>query len=207
MSWWRSASWSIQRSGGHPGGRRLAGCHQGQPEDAPANSKSPNWDPVSQKKVRDALIVLTTTLPDSKRMFGKKDAGRSGALFDWSCGGSGAAILKRTPPISTSRLPRTTAQPSTGSRSRMCRSTASGQSASTTPRATSSRTCTTPTRSTTSRRKKNADGSVAIQFGGCDGKIPNCLPIMNGWNYTVRLYRPRAEILNNTWNFEAQPAN
>jgi hypothetical protein len=32
---------------------------------------------------------------------------------------------------------------------------------------------------------KNADGSVAIQFGGCDGKIPNCLPIMQGWNVSV----------------------
>ena len=31
--------------------------------------------------------------------------------------------------------------------------------------------------------KKNADGSIAIQFGGCDGKIANCLPIMPGWNY------------------------
>ena len=54
--------------------------------------------------------------------------------------------------------------------------------------------------------KKNADGSVAIQFGGCDGKIPNCLPIMAGWNYTVRLYRPRPEILNGKWKFpEAKP--
>jgi hypothetical protein len=26
--------------------------------------------------------------------------------------------------------------------------------------------------------KKASDGSVGIQFGGCDGKIPNCLPIM-----------------------------
>ena len=34
-----------------------------------------------------------------------------------------------------------------------------------------------------------------MQFGGCDGKIPNCIPIVEGWNYTVRLYRPRAEIL------------
>jgi hypothetical protein len=24
--------------------------------------------------------------------------------------------------------------------------------------------------------RKSADGSVAAQFGGCDGKIPNCLP-------------------------------
>jgi hypothetical protein len=31
---------------------------------------------------------------------------------------------------------------------------------------------------------------------------------MPGWNYTVRLYRPRAEILNGTWKFpEAQAAS
>ena len=70
------------------------------------------------------------------------------------------------------------------------------------------RTPTTPIRSTTSPRKKNADGSITIQFGGCDGKIPNCLPIMKGWNYTVRLYRPRDEILNGKWKFpEPQPAS
>ena len=56
--------------------------------------------------------------------------------------------------------------------------------------------------------KKSDDGSVAVQFGGCDGKIPNCLPTVNGWNYMVRLYRPRPEILNGTWKFpEAQPVN
>ena len=46
--------------------------------------------------------------------------------------------------------------------------------------------------------KKADDGSIAIQFGGCDGKIANCLPIVPGWNYTVRLYRPRAAILDGT---------
>ncbi len=56
--------------------------------------------------------------------------------------------------------------------------------------------------------KKSADGSIAIQFGGCDGKIPNCLPIVKGWNYTVRLYRPRAEILNGRWTVPAaEPVN
>jgi hypothetical protein len=49
--------------------------------------------------------------------------------------------------------------------------------------------------------KKSDDGSIRLQFGGCDGKIPNCLPIMKGWNYIVRLYRPRAEILDATWKF------
>jgi hypothetical protein len=38
------------------------------------------------------------------------------------------------------------------------------------------------------------------------GTIPNCLPITPGWNYMVRLYRPRAEILNGSWHFpEAAP--
>ena len=56
--------------------------------------------------------------------------------------------------------------------------------------------------------KKAADGATTVQFGGCDGKVPNCLPIMKGWNYTVRLYRPRAEILSGKWKFpEAQPAS
>ena len=56
--------------------------------------------------------------------------------------------------------------------------------------------------------KKGADGSAAVQFGGCDGKVVNCLPTMPGWNYIVRLYRPRAEILNGAWKFpDAQPVN
>ena len=63
-----------------------------------------------------------------------------------------------------------------------------------------------PTRSTTSPQKKLTTEPVAAQFGACDGKIANCLPIMPGWNYVVRLYRPRAEVLNGTWKFpQAQP--
>ncbi|WP_129774748.1 DUF1254 domain-containing protein [Peristeroidobacter soli] len=54
--------------------------------------------------------------------------------------------------------------------------------------------------------KPDADGSVTIQFGGCDGKAPNCMPISPGWSYVVRMYRPRAEILNGTWTFpQARP--
>lgn len=48
---------------------------------------------------------------------------------------------------------------------------------------------------------KNRDGSIDVQFGGCDGKVPNCLPIMAGWNYTVRMYRPRPVIGNGAWTF------
>ena len=49
--------------------------------------------------------------------------------------------------------------------------------------------------------QKSGDGAVRIRFGGCDGKVENCLPTMPGWNYTVRLYRPHAEILNGSWKF------
>jgi para-nitrobenzyl esterase len=47
---------------------------------------------------------------------------------------------------------------------------------------------------------RNVDGSVTVQFGGCNRDIVNCLPIMPGWNYTVRLYRPRAEVLSGAWS-------
>jgi hypothetical protein len=56
--------------------------------------------------------------------------------------------------------------------------------------------------------KKAPDGSVTIQFGGCESKVPNCLPITQGWNYTVRLFLPRREILDGTWRFPtAQPVS
>jgi hypothetical protein len=48
----------------------------------------------------------------------------------------------------------------------------------------------------------NDDGSVTVHFGGDDDR-PNLLPIMDDWNYTVRLYRPRPEILDGTWTFPA----
>jgi hypothetical protein len=52
----------------------------------------------------------------------------------------------------------------------------------------------------------NADRSITVHFGGCGDDRPNCLPIMDGWNFLVRLYRPRAEILDGTWKFpEVEP--
>ena len=53
--------------------------------------------------------------------------------------------------------------------------------------------------------KPNSDGTTTIHFDG-DPEAPNYLRIMPGWNYMVRLYRPRQEILDGTWTFsEAQP--
>jgi hypothetical protein len=53
---------------------------------------------------------------------------------------------------------------------------------------------------------RGANGAYRIQFGACRKGIANCLPISNGWNYTVRLYRPKQEILDGSWHFpEARP--
>jgi hypothetical protein len=41
---------------------------------------------------------------------------------------------------------------------------------------------------------------MTIHFGG-DSKQAKYLPIMKGWNYTVRLYRLRKEILDGSWKF------
>jgi hypothetical protein len=35
---------------------------------------------------------------------------------------------------------------------------------------------------------RRGDSSVSVQFGGCDGKISNCLRVVAGWNY-LRLSR------------------
>lgn len=49
--------------------------------------------------------------------------------------------------------------------------------------------------------EKNKDGSITINFGGCEDGRVNCLPISKGWNYTVRMYEPEEEILNGDWTF------
>ena len=46
-----------------------------------------------------------------------------------------------------------------------------------------------------------SDGSVIVHLGGCSHGRPNCLRLMDGWNYTVRLYQPRAAVLDGSWSF------
>ena len=49
----------------------------------------------------------------------------------------------------------------------------------------------------------NDGGSYTIHFGACDDGRINCIPITPGWNYAVRLYEPREEILDGSWTFPA----
>lgn len=53
--------------------------------------------------------------------------------------------------------------------------------------------------------KPNSDGSYTIRFGGCTKSTQNCLPIMKGWNYAVRMYEPSEAIIDGTWTFPGPP--
>jgi hypothetical protein len=169
--------------------------------------EAPNFDPVSQKKVRDALLVLGTTILDNKRMFGDRsevDPVRHliGSAMLW--GGlpeKDALYLNITPDNNDgAAVYKLNVQdvPVDGFWS----ITVYNDKGYLEPNQYNAYSLNNIT------AKKNADGSVAVQFGGCDGTIPNCLPTMPGWNYMVRLYRPRAEALKGTWKFpEAQRVN
>jgi len=167
----------------------------------------PNWDPASQKKVRDALLALGSTILDFKAAFGAKgqvDPVRHliGSAVGW--GGNPdreATYLNITPAKNDGKtVYRLDVKdvPVDGFWS-ISLYNGEGYFVKNDYNAYSLNNLTA---------KKNADGSITIQFGGCDGKVANCLPVMPDWNYTVRLYRPKAEVLNGKWKFpEPKPSS
>lgn len=173
----------------------------------PGHFMVPSWDPASQKKVREALLALGSTIPDFKNAFGTKEQVDPirhliGTALGW--GGNpdkDATYLNVTPPkndgstvykLVVKEVP-VDAFWSISVYNAQGYFEQNKENAYTLNNVTG---------------KKDADGSITIQFGGCDGKLANCLPTTPGWNYTVRLYRPRADILSSRWKFpEAQPVN
>ena len=75
----------------------------------------PNWDPASQKKVRDALLVLGETLPDFRSAGGRSEEVDPVRHLIVDGYRRGASIPTRMRSTSTSRLARTMARRSTGS--------------------------------------------------------------------------------------------
>lgn len=43
------------------------------------------------------------------------------------------------------------------------------------------------------------DGAVTIDLDTADHGYVNHLPVMDGWNYAIRMYRPRPEVLDRSW--------
>jgi hypothetical protein len=166
----------------------------------PGKFEVPDWDQASQKTVRDGLLTLAATLPDTKGMFGPRGAVDPvrhliGAASAWGGNPEKDALYLNVAPGKNDgktvyRLD-VKDVPVDGFWS-ISVYNAKGYFE---PNPQNAYTLNNVT------AKTGADGSIAIQFGGCDGGTENCLPTPPGWNYLVRLYRPRAEILDGSWTF------
>lgn len=162
----------------------------------------PDWEPASHKAIREALLNLTTANGglDSSRMFGRKDqVDPVQHLLGTAAGWGGnpvrdALYVGVVPPHNDgTTVYRLTAKdvPVDGFWS----ISVYNKEGFFQKNASDAYTFNNIT------AKPNADGSVTIQFGGREGSAPNLLPIEPGWNYLVRMYRPRKEILDGSWKF------
>jgi hypothetical protein len=166
----------------------------------PGKLELPQWDQVSQKKVRDALLELGSTTTGFKGAFGKKeDVDPIYHLIGTAAGWGGnpekdatylGVVPKKNDGVTRYKL--VVRDVPVDAFWSVTVYNAEGYFEKNDLNSYSINNLTA---------KKDADGSVVIYFGGCDGKLSNCLPIMPGWNYTVRLYRPRPEILDGSWKF------
>jgi hypothetical protein len=164
----------------------------------------PKWDPVSQKTGRDALLQLSATLPDSKRMFGIRDDTDPvrhliGSASAWGGNPEKDAMYFSVHPASNDGA--------TVYRLSVDQVPVDGFWSVTvynidgyfTPNPQDAHSLNNLT------AQRGAGGKITIQFGGCDAATANCLPTTPGWNYLVRLYRPQEKILSGEWTFpEAQ---
>jgi len=165
----------------------------------------PDWDEASLKKVRDAINVLAATRTDTKGMFGDKAkldplSHLLGTAYGWGGNPKEAAVYDNVVPAKNDgKTPyRLTVKdvPVDGFWS----ITVYNQAGFMEQNAQNVYSYNNVT------AKKNADGSITINFGGGPGAINN-LPITPGWTYIVRMYQPKPEIINGSWSFpKAQPA-
>ncbi|CAG9182865.1 DUF1254 domain-containing protein [Cupriavidus pinatubonensis] len=166
----------------------------------PGRFDMPAWETTSQDSLRRALVTLGATLPDSRGMFGprgKVDPVRHliGSAIAW--GGipeRDALYLIVNPAHNDGKTAYRLDVPQVPVDGFWSVSVydANGYYV---PNAQGAYTINSLT------AKRGGDGTVSIRFGACGPDVPNCIPIMPGWNYMVRFYLPRAEILDGRWKF------
>lgn len=171
----------------------------------PGTFEVPAWDPVSQKRVRDSLNVLADTLPDKNRMFGAKgevDPVRYllGAASGWGGNPDKEAVYLNIVPSQNDGKTVHTLTVKDVPVDGFWSVSVYNKDGFFEKNAANAYVINNLT------ARKNDDGSVTIQFGGDPATASNFLYTPDGWNYMVRLYRPRKEILDGTWKFpEAEP--
>jgi hypothetical protein len=174
-------------------------------QDGTGSFDIPKWDPVSQRKVRDALLQLSATLPDSKGMFGTKndtDPVRRliGSASAWGGNPEKDAMYFGVHPTNNDGATAYRLSVDEVPVDGFWSVTVYDKDGYFTPNPQNAYSLNNIT------AQRGTGGKITIQFGGCDAATANCLPITPGWNYLVRLYRPQDKILNGEWAFpEAEP--
>ena len=170
-------------------------------QDSAGKLELPDWDQTQLNAVRKAILGLGPFTPDSSRMFGAKndvDPVRHliGTAAGWGGGAqSDAYYINVTPKKNdgkTAFILKVKDVPVDGFWSITIYNNA-GYMQKSASNAVSLNNIT---------GKKDADGTYTIHFGG-DEKASNYLAIYPGWNYTVRLYRARKDVLDGQWRFPA----
>lgn len=167
----------------------------------PGSFEIPEWDPVSQKQVRDALIALSNTIPDLRYAAGPDEHSVdpvrriAAAASGWGLNPDKDAIYLNVFPEQNDG--RTAYRLTVGDVPADAFWSVSAYNADGyfEPNDLNAYSVNSIT------GKRHEDGSIVIQFGDCEEDTPNCLPVTTGWNYMVRLYRPRQAILDGSWSF------
>ena len=172
----------------------------------PGTFEIPNWDPVSQKKVRDALIALSDTIPDLRYAAGSNkesvDPVRrlAAAASGWGLNPDKAAVYLNVFPNQNDDKTVYQLRTEDVTVDGFWSVSVYDKEGYFKPNDLNAYSINSVT------GKRDKDEAITIQFGGCMKNTPNCLPITEGWNYMVRLYRPQAAILDGKWSFPvAQP--
>lgn len=167
----------------------------------PGTFEIPDWDRVSHGKVREALIALSSTLPDLRHAAGPNEDAVdpirriAAAAAGWGLNPDRDAIyLNVFPEENDGKTAYRLAVRDVPVDAFWSVSVydAAGYFRPNELDAYSINSVT---------GKQDGEGTITIQFGDCSKQTPNCLPVAEGWNYMVRLYRPRPEILDGTWSF------
>jgi hypothetical protein len=161
------------------------------------------WDSTSQTKIRDALLALVAANGglDSRRMFGRKDQVDPvqhllGTAAGWGGNPAYAALYEGVVPKENDGRTAYTLTVKDVPVDGFWSISVYNKEGFFQENAKNAYTLNNVT------AQPNADGSFTIRFGG-DESASNCLPIIPGWNYLVRMYRPRKEILDGEWKFPA----
>lgn len=167
----------------------------------------PDWDEESLVAVRDAINVLAATLSDTSGMLGEKDKLNPlqhllGTAMGWGGNPKQDAIYVNVYPEKNDGKTNYALSVKDVPVNGFASITVYNKEGFMEPNDLKINSMNNMTAA------PDPEGGATIHFGGCEDSRVNCIPITEGWNYIVRLYQPKQEILDGSWTFPGpKPVN